>query len=295
MITVMGASGHTGQAIALELLADGEKVRVLGRSKERLASLVAKGAEAIPGDAADAAYLTRAFRGGDAVYALIPPNFQAPDVRAYQDRLGEAITQAVRDSGVKNVVFLSSLGADLPAGTGPIAGLHAQEERLKKLSGVNLLLLRPTYFFENHLGTLKLIKHQGMNGGATAADVPIPMIATRDIAQVAAAALKTRDWKGVTVRELLGQRDLTLNEVTRIIGAKIGKPDLRYVQFPYAEFEKAMTQMGFSPSVAAGYSEMSRAFNEGTIKSREGRGPANTTPTSFESFAAVIAQAYQSA
>ena len=126
-------------------------------------------------------------------------------------------------------------------------------------------------------------------------DVPFPMIATRDVADAAAHALTARSWTGVVVRELLGPRDLTYAEATRILGAKIGKPDLTYVQFPYADFAAALVQMGISQNVASLYAEMTRAFNEGRIRSREGRRPENTTPTRFEEFADGLAQAFRAA
>jgi hypothetical protein len=97
----------------------------------------------------------------------------------------------------------------------------------------------------------------------------------------------------VVVRELLGARDLTFAEATRIIGAHIGKPDLRYVQFPYADFAASLVQMGISPNVAGLYAEMARAINEGKIESREGRRPENTTPTGLEDFAEALARAYE--
>jgi uncharacterized protein YbjT (DUF2867 family) len=293
MIAVMGTTGNTGKAIAEEALRRGEKVRVLGRSAERLAKLKSLGAEVAPGDGNDVGYLARAFSGADAVYTLIPPNPQAPDFRAYQDRLGEATVRAIRESGVRRAVFLSSVGADLPSGTGPIAGLHAQEERLKAVFGLNLLVLRPGYFFENHLATLGMIKQQGVNGGALAPELRFPQIATRDIAAAAAQALVARDFTGASMRELLGPRDLSMSEATRILGERIGKPDLKYVQFGYADFESALAQMGLSKSVAGLYAEMARAFNEGRIKLVQGRRPETTTPTTFESFAELLAAAYK--
>jgi uncharacterized protein YbjT (DUF2867 family) len=295
MIAVMGAGGNTGGRISERLLQQGERVRALGRSAAKLASLGSKGAEVLTGDATDAEFLTGAFRDADAVYTLLPPNPQSPDLRKKWDEQGEAIVKAIRDSGVHHVVFLSSIGADLPEGTGPIAGLHAQEERLRKLPDVNALILRPASFFENFYATLGLMKHQGVNGGAVAPDLRLPMIATRDIADVAARAVTARDWTGVVVRELLGPRDLTHAEATRIIGAHIGKPDLKYVQFPYADFASSLVQMGISANMAGLYAEMARAFNEGKIKSREGRKPENTTPTRFEDFADDLARAYEAA
>ena len=295
MITVMGASGNTGGRISEQLLQQGEEIRAIGRSSQRLAGLKSKGADVRTGDAADAAFLTSAFRDTVAVYTLLPPDPQSPDLRKKWDQEGEAIVKAIRDSGVRHVVFLSSIGADLPEGTGPIAGLHGQEERLRKLPDINALVLRPASFFENFHAVLGLIKHQGINGGAVAPDLRLPMIATRDIADVAARALKARDWTGIVVRELLGPRDITFAEATRIIGGQVGKPDLKYVQFPYADFASSLVQMGIAQNVAGLYAEMARAFNEGKMNSLEGRRPENTTPTRFEDFADVLARAYEAA
>lgn len=293
MIAVMGAAGNIGRRISEQLLDAGERIRALGRSAEKLASLKSRGAEVLAGDARDAAFLASAFRGSEGIYTLIPPDVQSSDYRKQQDEVGEAITAAVRESGARFVVFLSSLGADQPAGTGPIAGLHAQEERLRRLQQVNVLVLRPAYFSENFYETLGLIRSQGINGGAIAPDVVFPMIATRDIADAAAQALRRRDWTGVVVRELLGPRDVTFAEATRILGARLGKPDLPYVQFPYADFTASLVQMGVSQNVAGLYAEMSRAINEGTVKSLEGRRPENTTRTTFEEFAETLAHAYE--
>ena len=296
MIAVMGATGNTGRMISERLLERGAEVRALGRSADRLAGLVAKGAEAAVGEVADASYLSGAFRGADAVYTLIPPNLQADDYSAFQDQVGEAIVGAIKESGVGHVVFLSSIGADQPAGTGPIAGLHRQEGRLRSLEGVDVLSLRPGFFFENHFETLGLIKHQGINGSAIAPDTVLPMIATRDIAAAASEALIARNFSGFSVRELLGPRDLTMAEANGIIGDAIGNPDLTYVQFPYEDFEASLAQMGLPANIAALYTEMARAFNAGKVRTLEGRSEANTTPTSFETFAAeVLAPAYQEA
>lgn len=289
MIVVMGASGRVGRQIVARLRDAGEDVRALGRSAERLAEAARRGAAVLTGDACDARFLTEAFRGADAVFTLLAEDVHAEDFRAHQDAQGEAIAAAIRESGIAHVVFLSSIGADLPDGTGPIAGLHAQEERLRQLPGVHVLILRAAYFFENFDNSLALIKEAGMNGGPIAADVPIPMIATRDIADVAARALRRRDWHGVVVRELLGERDLTFAEATRLIGTRLGKPDVPYVPFPYSDVAASLAGMGFSKTAADSYVEMARALNEGRLKPQAGRSPENTTPTPFEAYADAIA------
>jgi len=294
-VAVMGANGNIGGGISERLLAGGHTVRALGRSAEKLAGLKARGAEILLGDAGDEAFLTKAFAGADAVFTLVPPTPVSTDLRADMDRLGTSIAGAIGKSGVRHAVALSSIGGERPSGTGPIAGLHAQEERLKKVNGANVLALRPGYFFENFFHSLELIRHQGINGGGAAGRTTVPMIATQDIAAFAATALAARDWSGFQVRELLGQRDLSFDEATRIIGAKIGKPDLAYVQFPYADYSAALQQAGISKSVADAYAEMEKAFDDGIVKSVEGRTAANSTPTTFEQFAEGIAQAYHGA
>lgn len=293
MITVMGATGNTGKPIVLKLIKEGCQVRALGRGIDKLKPLAEQGAQTVSGDATDEAFLSRAFAGAEAAYLLIPPLFQTDDYLAYQNRVGESIRKALSVSGVRHVVFLSSLGAEQSAGTGPIVGLHLMEDRLREVPGLNVLFLRAGYFFENHFGSLGMIRQQGINGGAIAPDVPVAQIATRDIADAAASALFKRDFSGVVVRELLGSRDLSMAEATRILGAMIGKPDLKYVQFPYDAFAGALAQIGFSANIAGLFAEMSRAINEGRVRSLEGRNERNTTHTSFEVFANTLAAAYK--
>jgi len=201
--------------------------------------------------------------------------------------VSESIVRALEIAGVKNVVNLSSVGAELATGTGPIKGLHLFEERLNGIRKLNVLHLRAAYFMENTLGNIGLINSQGITGGAIRGDLAMPMIATRDIAAVAAERLIKRDFSGASIRYLLGQRHLTMIESAKIIGAKIGKDALSYVQFPYADAEKAMIAMGLSPDMSRNYVEMSRAFNEGLIK-EVARDAGNTTPTSFETFCAEV-------
>jgi uncharacterized protein YbjT (DUF2867 family) len=261
-----------------------------------LKPFIDRGAEAAVGDAADAGFLTAAFLGSDAVYTLIPPNLAHPDVSAYQDQIGQTTIKAIRDSGVTHVVFLSSLGAERATGTGPITGLHRQEKRLAAVPGLNSLSLRAGYFFENHLMSLPLVKHQGINGSAMGGDYGFVQVASSDIGVAAAHELRRRDFQGAAVRELLGPRELSHDEATEIIGAAVGKPDLKYMQFPYEAALDAMVSAGLSKSMASLYVEMSKAFNEGLVKSVEGRNSRNTTPTRFEDFVTqVMVPAYHAA
>jgi len=291
MYAITGATGNTGKAITEILLSKGKKVRGIGRTADRLQSLVDKGAEAFVGSVTDAAAMTKAFSGVEAVYAVIPPNY-APGIRAYQRAVGEALATAIEKSGVKYVVALSSLGADLPAKNGPVGGLYDFEQRLNKIPAVNIVYLRPTFFMENQLAMIGLIKQMGINGGPLKADLPIPVIATRDIAAAAAEHLLKLDFSGKSIHDLLGPREYTMVEITRILGQAIGKPNLPYVQFSYEDTVKGMVGMGMPLEIAQLMVELNRSANEGLLKPSAPRSAKSTTPTTLEEFAKVFAAVY---
>jgi uncharacterized protein YbjT (DUF2867 family) len=291
MYAITGATGHIGSRIAGLLLEKGKPVRVIGRNFERLSGLVGKGAEACVGTLEDAKFLSEAFAGAEAVFAMIPPNMQTDDFPAFQKRVSESIVEAVRAAKITHVVNLSSLGAELPRGTGPIAGLYDHEKRMARVKGPSIVNLRAAFFMENLLPNLDMIRNQGINGSPLKPDMRIPMIATRDIVDAAVKYLPIRGMPAITVRELLGQRNLSMNEATQILGKAIGKPDLKYVQFPYESAREAMIKMGLSASITDLFIEMYRAINDGRLMRNLVRTPENTTATSFETFVREVALA----
>jgi uncharacterized protein YbjT (DUF2867 family) len=287
---ILGASGNTGSIIADFLLSKGKKVRVVGRDAERLQRFVRKGAEAFKADVSDAAALTKAFSGARAAYLLLPPITSRED----QERQSDAIAKAVKESSLRYAVYLSSYGAQVPEGTGPVAGIHSSEQKLNAISGLNVLHLRAAYFMENNLAAIGMIHGTGIFGHALLPDLKMPMIATRDVGDYAAPRLLDLDFSGKQTQELLGERDISMAEATQAIARGIGKPDLRYQQFPYDQMQQALTQMGLSPKKAAVYIEMFKAINTGVLAALEPRSHANSTPTSFEKFVQdVFAPAYR--
>src|SRR6201982_3999685 len=219
MYVILGASGNTGSIIADSLLSKGKKVRVVGRDAGRLQRFVRQGAEAFTGDVSDAAALTKAFTGARAAYLLLPPITWRED----QERESDAIAKAVTKSGLRYAVYLSSYGAHVPEGTGPVTGLHSSEQKRNAISGLNVLHLRAAYFMENNLAALGMIQAIGRFGHALLPDLKLPMIATRDVGDYAAQRLVDLDFSGKQTRELLGERDLSMMEVTAAIGHGIGK------------------------------------------------------------------------
>jgi uncharacterized protein YbjT (DUF2867 family) len=284
MYVILGASGNTGSVVAKTLLDRGKKVRVVGRDSKKLAPFVSRGAEAFAADVLDAEALSRAFAGAEAVYALIPPIMTSPDFRAYQEQVSDSISKALETAGITHTVTLSSIGADKPDKTGPVAGLHNVESKFARINGLNALHLRAGYFMENTLAQIGVIQGFGMMAGPVRADLALPMIATKDIGAAAAEALVRLDFRGQQTRELLGQRDITYNEVAKIIGSAIGKPALVYLQLPDEQVIQAMSGMGISKNMATLLCEMSASLNSGYMKALEARSAANTTPTSSETF-----------
>ena len=289
MHVILGASGNTGSIIADSLLSKGKKVRVVGRDAGRLQRFVRQGAEAFTGDVSDAAALAKAFTGARAAYLLLPPITSRED----QERESDAIAKAVTKSGLRYAVYLSSYGAHVPEGTGPVTGLHSSEQKLNAIGDLHVLHLRAAYFMENNLAAISMIQETGIFGHALLPDLKLPMMATRDVGDYAAQRLLDLDFSGKQTRELLGERDLSMTEATAIIARGIGKPDLRYVQFPYDQVQQGLEQMGMTPKKAAVYIEMFKAINAGVLAAQEPRSRDNTTPTSFEEFVQdVFAPAY---
>jgi uncharacterized protein YbjT (DUF2867 family) len=284
MYVVTGATGNTGHVVASRLLDEKKTVRVIGRSKERLQPLVDRGAEAFVADLSDQSALTKAFTGAEGVYAIIPPSMTSQDYRSEQRRAAGALAAALEQSGVKHAVALSSVGADKQAGTGPVAGLHELEEMLNRIAGLNVVHLRAGYFMENTLGQVGAIGAMGKTAGPLRGDLKLPLIAARDIGSAAAELLAALDFSGKQTRELLGQRDLSMDEATAIIGKAIEKPDLKYVQVPGEQMQPLFIQMGMSPNVASLILEMAEALNSGHMRALEQRSARNTTTTSFETF-----------
>ncbi|HLJ25548.1 MAG TPA: NmrA family NAD(P)-binding protein [Candidatus Angelobacter sp.] len=284
MYVVTGATGNTGSVVAKQLLAQGQKVRVIGRSADRLQPLVKTGAEPFVADITDAAALTKAFTGAQAVYVMIPPDMANPDFHSYQDHVTNAFAQALEKTGVKHAVVLSSIGADKAEKTGPVLGLHNLEQKLNQIAGLNVLHLRAGYFMENTLVQVGTVHAMGKAAGPVRPDLKLPMIAAQDIGAYAADALLKLDFSGKQTRELLGQRDLDYNEVTAIIGKAIHKPDLQYIQLPDEQIRPVLLQLGMSGNIADLLLEMSASLNSGYMKALEKRSPQNTTPTKYETF-----------
>jgi uncharacterized protein YbjT (DUF2867 family) len=292
-IVVTGASGRTGRVVTEALRTRGERVRVVGRNAEKLAPLVELGAEPFVANVEDVPSMTEAFEGASAVYLVLPEDLSQQDLRAHQERVSDSYATAIASAHVRFVVNLSSIGAQHATNTGPIVGLHNQEQKLNRISGLNVLHLRAAYFMENLFMSVAPLRSMGILPGGLRAEAPMPWIATYDIGVYAATRLAARDFSGSTVQELHGERDISMQEAASIVGNAIGKPNLEYARLPSMILQTALLNMGLPKKTTELIVEMWDGANAGLISPLEARSQKNTTPTTLEFFVArVFAPAY---
>ncbi len=262
MFVVAGVTGHVGSVAAEKLIAKGPAIRVIVRSADKGAAGSKKGAEIAVGSLDDQTFLSKAFQGATALFALLPPNYQAADFFGTQRKTADAISGAVKASGVPYVVLLSSVGADLPDGTGPIKGLHYFEAALRA-TGVKLTAIRASSFQENVENSLGAAKNMGIYPNfSPSADYAAPMIATRDIGALAADCLLSPSAKSEVI-DLIGPA-YSPRQVAQKLGAALGK-SLDIVDIPQAGWVPALQQAGMPQSLAEIFAEMYAGFASGKI------------------------------
>lgn len=275
MFAVAGATGRVGSAATAALLDAGADARVLARDPGRAAGWARRGAEVVRADLADRPGLTATFTGADGAFVLLPFDLTAPDLDAYARTLTAAVAGAVRDSGVPHVVVLSSGGADLPSGTGPIAGLHHLEEALRA-TGAVVTAVRPGHFQEKVADVVDLARTTGTYPVlAASADVPHPLVATRDVGTAVAAALLAPPARD-EVLDVLGPA-ATEREVAAVLGAALGR-DLDVVVVPEDAWAATLVEAGLPPHAAASVAELYRADDHGLLAPRGDRVVVGTTP-----------------
>ncbi|MBE9602722.1 NAD(P)H-binding protein [Pedobacter sp. MC2016-24] len=256
--TITGSLGNISKPLAEILIAAGHQVTIISSSDAKVEAIEAIGATAAIGSVEDVAFLTEAFSGKDAIYTMVPPNFGASNIREFISSTGEKYAEAIQAAGVKRVVNLSSIGADLDGGTGPISGLHDVEQTYSKLDGVAVKHLRPAFFYINFLANIDMIKHAGILGSNYGADTPLVLVHPKDIAVVAAEELAA-GFSGKSVRYIASDES-TAGNVASALGAAVGKPELPWVEFKDEDALQGMVQAGLPEPMAKSYVEMGDAM-----------------------------------
>ncbi|MDB5269271.1 MAG: NAD-dependent dehydratase [Hymenobacter sp.] len=264
-IILTGSLGNISKPLATALVQQGHAVTVISSRPEKQAEIEALGATAAIGKVEDADFLTATFTGADAVYLMVPPHFAVADSRAYHQQIGRSYAQAIQQAGARRVVQLSSWGAHLAEGTGGILGSHDVEVILREVPGIALTHLRPTSFYTNFYPSVGMIKGAGIMGANYAGDVKVAFVHPRDIAAVAAKELvKVPIAAGSDVRYVASD-ERTADEVAQVLGAAIGKPDLKWVAFTDEQMREGMVKNGVPADRADEVVDIYASINSGKL------------------------------
>jgi uncharacterized protein YbjT (DUF2867 family) len=265
-IILTGSLGHIGKPLTEELVQKGHAVTVISSKSEKQHDIEALGARAAIGSIEDAQFLTTAFTGADVVYAMIPPpNFfdHTLDMMAHCKKIAGNYVQAIQQSGVKRVVYLSSIGAHLDKNSGLILLHHAAEKIMNQLSGVDITFMRPVAFYYNLFGFIRGIKNIGMIASNYGAEDTVAWVSPIDIAAAIAEELVTPH-TGTKIRYVASE-ELTCNEVAAILGTAIGKHDLKWIVIPAEELQTTLIGFGMAPKMVADYVEMNTSMHTGEL------------------------------
>ena len=268
-IVLTGSLGHISKPLANELIQKGHSVTVVSHNPERQKDIEALGAGAAIGTFENAEFLTNTFKGADAIYCMISAGGNAYfdqgfDLMAYTQTLGKIYKEAIERSGVKRVVFLSSIGAHTDKGNGILAFYNHLENILKELPpDVSIAFMRPVGFYYNLFGFIQTIKTQGVIATNYGGDIKKPWVSPIDIAAAVAEELTT-PFNGRKVRYVVSD-EVSCNELATLLGTAIGKPDLKWVIIPDEQLLNGMIGAGMNPKIAAGLVEMNAAGQTGKL------------------------------
>jgi len=290
---ITGGAGNISLPVSEKLLSAGHEVTVISRNAANIAGLTAKGAKAAIGSVEDAGFLTKAFAGADAVYTMVPPNMTPADWKGYIGQVGSNYAEAIKANGIKYVVNLSSIGAHMAEGCGPVSGLYRSEAALNALDQVNIKHLRPGYFYPNLFANVGMIKNMGIMGGNYGgSELKIILSHPEDIAEVAAQELLGLDFSGHSIR-YLSSDERTTDDISKVIGTAIGKPELKWIVFSDEDALKGGIGAGLPEEIAKNYTEMGHAIRTGAMfADYQANRPQQFGKTKLEDFAKVFAAVY---
>ncbi|MCA9575514.1 MAG: NAD(P)H-binding protein [Myxococcales bacterium] len=279
-ILINTPNGNIGRPLAEALLAAGESLVLIQRDASKVADLAARGAKVVEGSVDDPVTLARAFEGVDAVFWLTPPTYR-PDFHDWAVQTAKAAAAAAQKQGVSRVVVLSSVGAHND-GNGPVSILRHVEDAFRAALP-NVLALRPAYFMENFLGNVASFRDEGAWYMPVAGDKKMPLVATRDIAAVAAEELRA-PFEGHRYRGVHGPADVSMNEVAQALTGVLEKP-VAFVSVPLDAALGAMRESGAPDFVVDLFRGLLEGLSNGRMDPAEPRDASTTTPTSIATFA----------
>lgn len=293
-IIVTGSLGHISQPLTQQLVQKGHSVTVISSNPEKQKDIEALGATAAIGTMQDIGFLTAAFTGADAVYTMVPPyNFFDPNVdnMTYWTGIARNYAEAIRQSGVKKVVHLSSIGAHMDKNSGLLLAHHEVEGILSQLTDIAIAFMRPVGFYYNLYSFVQVIKHTGAIASNYGDEDLIPWVSPADIASAVAEELETQ-FTGIKIRYVASE-ELTCNQAAAILGEAIGKPDLKWIRISDEQLQSSLEGIGMPKPVVSGFVEMNAAMHTGELFEDYYRHQPTLGQVKLTDFAKDFAAAYQ--
>jgi uncharacterized protein YbjT (DUF2867 family) len=289
---ITGSIGHISKPVVEALVKAGKEVTVITSNNDRVSEIEKLGAKAVVGQVQDLAFLKNAFKGADVIYTMIPPIWQTNNWRASQNEVAKNYAEAIRANAVKYVVNLSSIGAHVGNGVGPVDGLYDFEQLLNQIPGLHVKHLRPSFFYYNFFAQAGLIKQAGIMGANYGNGEKVFLVHTRDIAAAATEELLKLNFTGNSVRYVFSD-ERSGSEIAATLGEAIGK-DLNWVEFTDEQQKDGLLGAGLSETHAHAYTQMGKALREGVMQADARKNKPAFASTKLEDFAKEFAAAFNS-
>ena len=292
---ITGSIGHISKPVIQKLVKAGHSVSVITSTADRSKEIEALGAKAWVGSVEDGDFVMKSFSGADAVYLMIPPKWTLTGGwLEYQKLVADHYVHAIKTNLIKHVVLLSSVGAHLRKGTGPVDGLGYAEDQLLTLKNVHVKMLRPSYFFYNLLGMVSMIKNMNIMGSNFGnSDEKLVLVHTSDIADVVAEELLGLKFTGHTVRYIASD-ERHPKEIAQLLSAAIGKPGTPWVEFTDEQALKGMLQSQLPATIANGYMELGIAMRTGKMQEDYWKNKPSLGKVKLENFVMEFVAVYNS-
>ena len=289
---ITGSIGHISKPIIEGLVKAGKEVSVVTSSNDRVSEIEETGARALVGKVQDLSFLKEAFKDADVVYTMIPPIWQTNNWLASMNKVAKNYAEAIRHNKIKYVVNLSSVGADVGKGIGPVDGLFEFEQLLNAIPGLQVKHLRPSYFFYNFLNQIGLINQAGIMGSNFGESEKLFLVHTNDIAKAALEELLSVNLSGNSVRYILGD-ERSGKEIAEVLGKSIGR-ELKWVEFTDTQQKEGLLQAGLPETHAHSFTQMGKAIREGVMQADARKNRPSFSATKLEDFAKEFANVFQS-
>jgi uncharacterized protein YbjT (DUF2867 family) len=284
MIVVTTPTGNVGGQLLPELLdAETEPLRVVVRDPSRLPDAVHDRVQVIVGSHDDPAILDRALDGAHGLFWLIPPSMRASSANEHYLSFARPAAAAIRRYQVGHVIGISSAGWDFPHPAGLLSAAHAMDAELET-SGAAYRSLGMGFYMENLLRPLPRMISDGILSMPLSPDRPLAVIATQDIAAVAAGLLLDRSWDGTDHIPVFGD-NLAPNEMAAIISDVLGS-QVTFEQADLKQQTASTIQRGVPEGMARDFTAMYWAQQNGIYD--EDWSHATPTPTNFRAWCETV-------